>query len=346
MTQARSSPAISLLLTPMQIPEALPHAALPHAASATSPTRNLVLRPGEPSELVVQIRNLGDRPLQLILQVEADFPSRWYQMRTEGTQIPPGQQSEAVLYFQVPQDWFEQDGRPVEVGGGELGASELGASEYKLDYHGKLHAQTLEPRSGQWRSETAGFNLYLRPHSLYPRFLPALYGEVDFVGRFLKLFEQSFEPAVHSMDALWAHLDPLTAPAALLPFLAHWVGWSEAFPVSLERQRYLIRHALEIYRWRGTKRGLRFYLHLVTGLPLDPELPEAEKHIGIFESFSRGFVAGEARLSEDTILGGGRPFHFTIQLRPPPDPGWDEALVRQIIEQEKPAFCSYDLLIV
>jgi len=61
---------------------------------------------------------------------------------------------------------------------------------------------------------------------LYAKFLPAIYQELDFVGRFLKIFEQAFEPAVNSLDTLWAYLDPTTAPQGLLPFLAHWVGWT------------------------------------------------------------------------------------------------------------------------
>jgi len=45
------------------------------------------------------------------------------------------------------------------------------------------------------------------------------------------------------------------------------------------------------------------------------------------------------------MLGSGRPFHFTVRLRPEPGKQIDERLVRDIIEREKPAFCTYDLLI-
>ncbi|MEM9487126.1 MAG: phage tail protein, partial [Cyanobacteria bacterium P01_F01_bin.116] len=114
--------------------------------------------------------------------------------------------------------------------------------------------------------------------------------------------------------------------------------WSQA------QQRRLIRRAFEIYQWRGTKQGLRLYLHLYTGLPLDlPDTPESQKHISIHEVFSRGFVMDEARLDHDAILGGGKPFHFTVRLRSEEPEGLDEALIRMIIDQEKPAFCTYDL---
>ncbi len=159
----------------------------------------------------------------------------------------------------------------------------------------------------------------------------------------MKVFEQTFEPTVDAFEAMWAYLDPLTAPEALLPFLAHWVGWDLLSTIPIARQRYLIRNAVSIYRWRGTKKGLRFYLHLYTGLPLDEDLPERAKHISIEEAVGDGFILDRANLGEDTVLGGGRPYHFTVRLRSTPAIPLNETLIRQIIEAEKPTWCTYDL---
>ncbi|MGG6296316.1 phage tail protein [Leptolyngbya sp. AN02str] len=343
MTQARSSTAFSLVLTPMQVPEAAPESELAQAlgsgsagtfsSQAFATGLSLVLRPGEPSELMVQIRSQSSVPLQLQLQVEGDFPAEWCQLRTEGTELRPGQQMEGVLYFAIAPDYLEQT----------YPAQHL---PLQLDFRGQLTIISTNPSTGTHDVETQRFQLYLRPRSLYLNFLPDLYRDVDFIGRFLNVFEQTFEPTVNTLETLWAYLDPLTAPAALLPFLAHWVGWEFDAPIHSQRQRFLIRHALQIYRWRGTRRGLRFYLHLVTGLPLDEHLEtEAAKHIGIHENFSQGFVLGTARLAEDATLGGAKPYHFMVHLRPEPDYSIDEATVRHIIEREKPAFCTYDLVI-
>jgi hypothetical protein len=46
-----------------------------------------------------------------------------------------------------------------------------------------------------------------------------------------------------------------------------------------------------------------------------------------------------------SMLGGGRLFHFFVRLCPEPDKQINEGLVRDIIEGEKPAFCTYDILI-
>jgi phage tail-like protein len=294
----------------------------------------LGLFPGEPSEIIVQIKNESDRTLQLDFNVEGDFPDRWCQIGREGSELPPRQQMDAVLYFQIAADFFEQNQGPNS------------GNSLKIDYRGQLHVYSTQSDTGQRQVKSAAFNIYVRPRSLYLNFLPSVYSEVDLIGRLLKIFERAFEPTVQTLDVLWAYLDPLTAPEALLPFLAHWVGWPGDVPWSTHQQRRLIRHAMEIYRWRGTRQGLRLYLHLYTGLPLDePGVAETEKAISIQEVFSDGFLLGSARLGQEAILGGGRPYHFIVWLRCREQQQVDERLVRSIINQEKPAFCTYDLYI-
>jgi len=171
-----------------------------------------------------------------------------------------------------------------------------------------------------------------------------VYQEIDFIGRLLKVFEQSFEPAVSTWQTLWAYLDPLTAPESLLPFLAQWVGWQNEVTWSVAQQRSLIRRAMEIYRWRGTKRGLQLYLHLYTGLPQhDPARSPQQQPIQITSAIQHGLVLGKSDFGPNAILGGGKPFHFNVTLRPNQGQFLDEALVRSIIDQEKPAVCTYDL---
>ncbi|WP_375502497.1 phage tail protein [uncultured Nostoc sp.] len=353
MSQARSSSSLYLQLTPMQIPETAISAGIGGAEllrrvgaaslqenrkasllpEHTPASNSLVLYPGEPSEMVVKIKNLGTRLLELHLESQGNFPAFWCRTHMEGQIIAPGQEIYALLYFRVPENFFESD-------------RSLAADEsLVLDYRSRIDVSYTEINSGQQGLETASFSLHVRPRSLYLDFLPSIYREADFIGRFLHIFEQAFEPTVEILDSLSAYLDPLTAPVALLPFLAYWVGWPIDSRWSVMRQRYLIGQALELYRWRGTRRGLRLYLHLYTDLPLDEHLPEDQKHISIEEIFSEGFVLGGTRLGEDSLLGGGRPYHFIVHLRLDPGKQVDPNLVREVIEREKPAFCTYDLFI-
>lgn len=339
MTQSTfPSPNLRLNLTPMQMARAAPtgQSADIHASVATDSgfpdPQQLVLYPGEPSEMVVQIENLGQRTIALSLQIEGNFPLNWCRIGLEGNQLLPRQRMEAVLYFQVPLKYFEE--QRIFTEGDYL----------NLDYQCRIFVDYTETETGRRAIESSDFSLYVRPHSLYLNFLPALYREVDFISRLLTLFEQAYEPAVEALDLMWAHLDPLTAPQALLPFIAYWVAWTPEPLWSEAKQRQLIRQAIELYRWRGTRRGLRLYLHIYTDLPLDEDVPdEANKHIGIEEVFGQGFVLGGTTIGRDSIMGGGRPFHFIVHLRPDLGVEIDETLVRYIIEQEKPAFCTYEL---
>ncbi|MGB0561798.1 MAG: phage tail protein, partial [Spirulinaceae cyanobacterium] len=215
-----------------------------------------------------------------------------------------------------------------------------------LDYQGSFEVYSRSPNASQRVQQTVEFRLFVRPRSLYLDFLPDIYREVDFVGRFLKIFEQTFEPDIQVLSNLWAYLSPQTAPEAMLPFLAHWVGWPLTPQLSLQRQRQLIAGAVELYRWRGTRRGLKYAIHLFTDLPLGPTAPDAPQPIEIQEFGGRGFVLGETRLGRDATMGGGRPYHFIVQLSPLPDQSLNLPLIKQVIEQEKPAFCTYELMVM
>ena len=342
MTQAQLQRSLGLYLTPMQVPEAAPDLAaidpervgILEGSSERVGGTTLLVRPGQRGELVINLSNSGDRPLQVFLQVEGDFPAAWYSLTLETAELDSRQGTTAVMFFDVPANFFERyDILPA-------------AGPQRLDYRLHLRAIALEGTSGRQLQETAILTVSVRPPSLYLNFVPNLYREVDFIGRLLALFEQAFEPAVHTLNAMWAHLDPLTAPEALLPFLAEWVGWPLDARWSIPQQRQLIHRALEIYRWRGTRRGLRLYLHLYTSLPLRGTSPDGHPFIEIQDRAAEGLTLGKSRMGVNAIVGGGRPFHFSVILRPPPDLPLDEALVRTIIEQEKPAFCTYELSVL
>jgi phage tail-like protein len=341
MVQSRLQTPISIQLTPMRIPEAVPQSSgwtlMNSGGMDVADRPGLLLQPDTPSEMMVQIQNLERHTLQvnLELKVEGNFPSEWFSIHTEGNEIAPGAQMDAVIYFQIPKSFFE----------GREAITPDGDRKLEIDFFSLLTIQ-IDRDTDRSKTYYEEFSLHIRPYSAYMDFLPVLYREVDFIGRFMKIFEQAFQPIIDSFEVMWANLDPLTAPELLLPFLSHWVGWDLDPILDLKQQRRLMRRAIELYTWRGTRRGLRLYLHLYTGLPLDEDiLDENAKHISITEPIGESFVVGEAVIGE-AILGGGRAFHFAVQLRPDSTHQIEEALVRKIIEQEKPAFCSYELLII
>ena len=367
----QTRPLISLTLTPLQLPETslvaeqgdwtrgrqqrqrssgrqqLEHSTLHREHPELIP--HLRVCPGEPSQMLVQVRNRSSQSWEFRVEVSANIPSAWYRLPETYSHLPEqlrldtgedGRQ-ETEICFEVPADFFENphaltpDNQPI-----------------KIDYDGQIQVYA-RLRGASVESEqlmaTAPFRVLVRSHSRYLDYLPQVYQDIDFIGRLLKIFEQTFDPSVEMLQLLWAYLDPRTSPGHLLPFLAHWVGWPTDFPWQnappdqLQRQRRLIFQAMELYRWRGTRQGLRRYLHLYTGLP------EESAFIHIENSYHPGFELGLASLDETAIIGGGQPYHFIVRLRACPaevslpDLQANEALIRTIIDQEKPAFCTYEL---
>lgn len=161
--------------------------------------------------------------------------------------------------------------------------------------------------------------------SSYLECLPAIYSDDDFMGRFLLVFEEIMGPIERIADNRHHYFDTRLAPPDMLPWLAQWVGlvlderWSE------ERRRQLIRAAVELYSWRGTKRGLREMIRLYTGC--------------------------EAKIDEPGLKARGRSkkaaenaHRFRVTLDVPKDASVDRAMVERIIEMEKPAHTEFELI--
>lgn len=160
--------------------------------------------------------------------------------------------------------------------------------------------------------------------SSYLKYLPALYSTDDFLGRFLLIFESILSPIERTVDNLHYYFDAQMTPPEVLPWLASWLGlvlderWPEA------RRRELIRAAVDLYEWRGTRRGLLEFLRLYTGFT--PEIIET----GV----------GRKTVTEDEA------FRFVVRLRVPNPASLDRAVIESIIDAEKPAHAGYTLEIV
>lgn len=137
------------------------------------------------------------------------------------------------------------------------------------------------------------------------RYLPAVYQE-DVVGRhlidrLLALTDTVVAEVESEIEDFWLHLDPRSAPAATLPWLAAWfdlrfhASWDEA-----TRRRILAR-AVEIWSWRGTARGLELLLMLHDGG--DGTLPRVVEGIAAAtDARLRAWFGESAGPLEDAVL--------------------------------------------
>ncbi len=152
----------------------------------------------------------------------------------------------------------------------------------------------------------------------------------------LDVMEALHRPSEAALADIHAVLNPYRAPDAFVPVLAAWLDLERLFdvptagevpaaslrrPISsgLGRLRELVASAAHLSQWRGTARGLLRFLEIATGL--------------------RGFSVEERVPGE-----GGRPKPFHVRIRMPKAAVPHRPLVERIIEHEKPAYVTYELL--
>lgn len=102
------------------------------------------------------------------------------------------------------------------------------------------------------------------PHPLIAG-LPGVYRQDELALRLTAAFDDALAPVVSTIDNLEAYLDPDLAPPDMLRWLATWVAYPVGETWPDDRARALVRRAVELYRWRGTVKGLRALLETYLG---------------------------------------------------------------------------------
>ena len=177
------------------------------------------------------------------------------------------------------------------------------------------------------------------------QFLPGIYQDADeenadFLQRFLLISAHLTSGIEERLEYLHEFFDPRLTQAGFLPWLAGWLamplleGWDE------EKRREIIQRVPELYRLRGTARGLKLALRLFADV-------KAEIHEG--EWPYPGMVIGRSStIGKDTVLSPPVFISqcFTVEL---PDKKAEisrERLrtVQALVEAEKPAHAHYALV--
>ncbi|PJF40824.1 MAG: phage tail protein I [Chloroflexi bacterium] len=192
--------------------------------------------------------------------------------------------------------------------------------------------------------------------STYLEYLPAIFQQsieeegAAFVGRFLLAFERiltgfdvatedGIEPGIErKLDHIHTYFDPATTPSDFLPWLAGWVAFTLREDWSEDEKRRLISRIVPLYRKRGTKAGLKELLEIY-----------AETEVQINEFRDPMQVASHSTIGEDTILGAAPAHHFQV-IMTLVNPDYvdftrKEQIARAIIDREKPAHTTYDLIV-
>ncbi|HEX9076271.1 MAG TPA: hypothetical protein VF932_10855 [Anaerolineae bacterium] len=150
----------------------------------------------------------------------------------------------------------------------------------------------------------------------------------------LHVMEVLHAPSELVLEELDSYFDPYRTPDRFVPFLAGWVDLerllvespeeraetaASPLPSGMGRLRELIAAAAYLSKWRGTKKGLQRFMETATGV--------------------KGFEVDE---QVPGIDGQPRPFH--IRIRAPKETASYKVMLEKIIEIEKPAYVTYELV--
>jgi phage tail-like protein len=198
------------------------------------------------------------------------------------------------------------------------------------------------------------------PRVSYTDLLPRVFRRdadaASFLSHFLALFEHTLTRAEDRYERFSRDLNPATVPADAVDWLASLVDLAFDPSWSLARKRALLENIMELYRTRGTVRGIQRYIELYTGerpeilegfleRPLQsPALGAQGMRLGATTLLS----ATSAQAAPETLLEHRFANRFTVFVYST-DECEDSVLlsvVDRIIATSRPAQAAYSLRLV
>lgn len=285
----------------------------------------------------------------------------WHRLMLDAC-IPPGDRVEVRTRTAEDEDeladapWRNEPSLRLRPGGSELPwlrelqgrqTPPAGAGTWELLFQQAV-GRYLEIRltlrgSGRSSPKIRALRAYY-PRFSYASYLPDAYredtGSASFVDRFLANFEgllTELEGRIASAEVLFDHA---TAPGSALDWLAGWLGatldpeWDEA------RRRLFIDNAVELYRTRGTRRGLLAAVRVaIDACPSSTRLFADDRDGGPFdfrisEGFAQGDAAGAHRFTMLAPVGLSSTSVERLRLR---------ETVTAVVERERPAHAAFDV---
>ena len=235
------------------------------------------------------------------------LPERWYSLSATSLRVPAGEVREVLLVIHPPH---------------EDRAAPLGMYEFEVE---------LVPEPEGERSRAGGRVRVLAPgaialQSRLLQYLPNVLRGDPFLARFLLIFQSITDPIEHSISATHHYLDPRLTPSEFLDWLASWLDLTLDPGLDERAKRELITRAVELYRWKGTRRALREELQIRTGgRPL------------VVENFDGLRIGQDAALGLNTHLGARREQCITVTLAQLGGRSIDPQQANALVEELKPA---------
>lgn len=136
-----------------------------------------------------------------------------------------------------------------------------------------------------------------RDRSSWLQYLPGIYSDDEFIGRYLLVFESMMSPIMWLLDHFDFYLTPEVAPVEWLHWMANVLDMLLLDELPEDRKRVIVRQMGWLFLRRGTKPGLSRLLELYFGIA--PEIIEdpVECHFTVRMALSQAPI----RLREDAL---------------------------------------------
>lgn len=219
---------------------------------------------------------------------------------------------------------------------------------YRESYEDRDTVLEQRPARGQMVYEGTEVTIWVARRGLLEH-LPAIYRRSDAVGRNLVrelcfVFEHMFDSVDRNLADGWRFYDPHAAPQDFLDWLARWTAFTLDLDWPETEKRALIKRAVDLYRIRGTKRGLTLFLKLFTGH--EPDIDENTWPFKGFRVEGEGAEEG-ARVGMDSVIlppvDLAHCFVVTMPIKFEDVAAETVIRIHQIIQMEKPAHTHYYL---
>ena len=219
---------------------------------------------------------------------------------------------------------------------------------YRESYEDRDTVLEQRPARGQMVYEGTEVTIWIARRG-YLENLPAIYRRSDAVGRNLVrelcfVFEHMFDSVEVNLTDGWRFYDPHVTPTEFLTWLSGWTAFSLDLDWPEPQKRALIKRAVDLYRIRGTKRGLTLFLRLFTGH--EPDIAENTWPFKGFRVEAEGAELG-ARVGLDSVIMPpvdlAHCFVVTMPIKFETVSSEMVIRIHHIIQMEKPAHTHYYL---
>jgi phage tail-like protein len=175
------------------------------------------------------------------------------------------------------------------------------------------------------RPRGRGLVLGLETRHPIGQYLPGLYQDDNFALRLTEALDLALAPVFSTLDNFESYLDPWLAPEDFVDWLGSWMGLLLDERLPLDRKRAFVAQAWELFRIRGTRRGLQRVVEVITG--------------GNVEVSDTGGAASAT--APGAAFPGSPNFAVLVRIRVDDPAGVSRGYVESLVSNAKPAHVTH-----